>query len=140
ITIEDDETGQSYEATATGNANEATLAASAVAAIRASEIDKVFSVAATQATSGQDIILDFTARHGNRSYSGSSTGGTGASTWSETTAPGNTGLAFGRMVARGSGDDEFAALGASSELADIAGILVRTDANHLNDRGSGDNV
>lgn len=131
LTVEDVESGQTYEATATGNANEATLAANALAAIRASEINKVFSAAAVQATSGQDLIIDLTARHGGREYELSGTGGTGAITVSETVEPGGSGLEFGRMVAFGSSEGSFAQLGATDTIDDLAGLLERTEANHF---------
>lgn len=138
ITLEDDETGQSYTATATGNANEATLGANALAAVRASEIDKVFSVAAITASSGSDLVIDFTARHGNRSYSGSATGGTSSATapaFTETVEPGGAGLEFGRMVAYGSTAGSFEQVSATTALGDLAGMLERTEANHFRPEG-----
>lgn len=133
ITVVDDETGQSYSATATGDANEATLGANALAAVRASEIDKVYSVVATTAVSGSDLVLTFTARHGNRSYTLSATGGTAvtAPVAAETQAPGGAGLAFGRMVVRGTSDGSFAAPSATSLAGDAIGFLWRSDANHF---------
>lgn len=133
LTVTDDETAQSYAlGTVTGDADESVLAAAIVAAIRAhGKINDLFSVVATQAVSGSDVILTLTARHANRSYTLAGSGGTGAVTIADTQEHGGSGLEFGRFVVRGSGDDEFAAPGASSVAGDIVGALFRTEANHL---------
>lgn len=127
ITIVDDETGQSYTVTATGSATEATLDANMEAAIAAhADISVLFT---TTVTSVSDVVATFTARHTNRSYTFTATGGTGANTVAVTQAAGGSGLNFGRFVARGTNDGEIQAVTASTALANLVGALVRTDAN-----------
>ncbi len=131
ITVVDDQTGQEYEATATGSATESTLLTNALAAIRASEINKLFSVEGEVDT---NILITFTARHANRTYTISATGGTNASTAPAVTsvqAAGGTGIEFGRFVARGDDPDTFRALAATDTIEDVLGVLTRTDANHF---------
>jgi len=134
ITVVDEESGQSYSITVTGSATEATLLASVLAAVRGNaKLNQLFSVA--DGGTGADVVVDFTARHANRGYQLSSVGGasgaSAAGTVSELQAEGGAGLEMGIIVARGSNDGEFAALGASSTIADILGVLFRTDANHF---------
>lgn len=127
ITIVDDETGESYSVTATGSGTEATLDANMEAAFAAHDsLPLLFSLTVT---SSSDVVATFTARHTNRSYSFSATGGTGANTVANTQAAGGSGLGFGLFVARGSNDGEIAALGASTTVSQLVGLLVRTDAN-----------
>lgn len=122
--------------TVTGSANEATLGAAIRAAVAADpKFNALFTVAATQESSGSDLILAFTARQANRSFSIVRTGGpdgsAATSTATESQAAGGSGLAFGQLVARGTNDDEFAAMTASTTVSQIAGFLFRTDANHF---------
>lgn len=132
VTFVDDLSGQSYSVTATGSANEATLGTNLSNAVAASgNVSKLFSVALVQSVNASDLIVDFTARHANRDYTISATGGTGAITFSESQAAGGDGLEFGQLVARGTEDDEFAAMTASTTVSQIAGFLFRTDANHF---------
>lgn len=130
ITVVDDETQQSYSVSVSGSANEATLLANALAAIRASELNKLFSVSGS-GSDGNPYSIVYTARHANRSYTISHSGGNGgAFTVTATQAAGGSGLEFGTVVAYG-GAGEFRALQASDTLANIAGVLCRTDANHF---------
>ena len=131
LTVVDDLTGQSYSATADGDAEEDTLAANIIAAVRVSEINKIFSIASIQAVDGSDIILDLTARHGNRDYTVSGSGGVGATVVTESQAAGGSGLEFGRMVAKGATDNTFVALGATTTARQLLGFLFRTEANHF---------
>ncbi len=137
LTLTDEKTGQAWELpSVAGNANEATLGAAIRAAVAADpKFNSLVTVAATQEVSGSDLILAFTARHPNRSYSLRRVGGPdGASATSAATvlqAPGGAGLAFGQLVARGSADDEFAQLSDTTTVAQIAGFLFRSDANHF---------
>lgn len=139
LTLTDDKTGQAWALPAvTGNANEATLGAAIRAAVAANpKFALLCSVAAVQESSGSDLILDFTMRYPNRSFTlvrvGGPDGAAATSTATETQAPGGSGIAFGQLVARGSNDDEFAAMTASTTVRDIAGFLFRTDANHFHD-------
>jgi hypothetical protein len=139
LTLTDVKTGFVYPVlTVTGNANEATLGAAIRAAWAASpKHNSLFSVAATQESSGSDLILAFTARNPNIEYTLSRVGGpdgvAATSTATETQAEGGSGLAFGQLVAKGSGDDEFQVMSATTTVRDIAGALVRTDANHFQD-------
>lgn len=135
LTVTDVKTGFVYTAlTVTGNANEATLGAAIRAAWAANpKLNQLFSLTAVQESSGSDLIIDFTARNPNIEYSIAVTGGTGASSFAETQAEGGSGLEFGQLVVRGSNDDEFAVLSASSTVRDIVGALIRTDGNHFQD-------
>lgn len=127
ITVVDDETGQSYTVTATGSGTEATLDANMEAAFAAHDVLRnLFTLGVTSVS---DVVATFTAKHANRSYTFSATGGTGANTVSVTQAAGGSGLAFGRLVARGATADEFAAVGASTTVGQILGGLFRTEGN-----------
>jgi hypothetical protein len=131
VTVVDDETGQSYSFTATGSATEATLLTNALAAFAAhDQLPLMFSLAGEVDT---DVLLTFSAKHSNRTYTFSATGGTATAdpVASSVQAAGGDGLEFGRFVARGSADYEFAAPGASTTVADLLGVLFRTDANHF---------
>lgn len=136
LTLTDDKTGQAWTlGPVTGSANEATLGAAIRAAVAADpKFNSLVTVAATQEVNASDLILAFTARHPNRSYTLSRVGGpdgaAATSTATETQAPGGSGLEFGQLVARGSADDEFAAMTASTTVAQIAGFLFRQDGNH----------
>lgn len=134
ITVVDDKSGQSYSVTVTGSANEATLGASLLTAWRAhARLNMLFSVANTTASSGSDLVTVFTARHANRTYTMSATGGTSATppAFAATQAAGGALLEWGQLVAKGSGDDEFQAMTSTTTVRDIAGFLYRTDANHF---------
>lgn len=137
LTLTDDKTGQAWALPAvTGNANEATLGAAIRAAVAANpKFNSLVTVAAVTEVSGSDLVLDFTARHPNRSYSlvrvGGPDGASATSTASETQAPGGAGIEFGQLVARGTNDDEFAAMTSSTTVDQIAGFLFRTDGNHF---------
>lgn len=132
VTIVDDETGQSYSFTATGNATEATLLANTLAAFAESDqLPMLFDLAGQVST---NILLDFTAKHANRSYTITATGGTNAGTppaAAKTTTAGGSGVPFGRFVAFGDEYGEFDALDSGSAVGDIAGVLFRTDGNHF---------
>lgn len=137
IVATDTRTGQAWTLpTVTGSANEATLGAAIRAAVAADpKFNSLFTVAATQESSGSDLILAFTCRQANRSFGIVATGGpvsaATVSTATESTAAGGSGLAFGQLVARGTNDDEFAAMTASTTVSQIAGMLFRSDANHF---------
>lgn len=138
LTLVDDKSGQSWVLpTVTGSANEATLGAAIRAAVAADpKFNSLVSVAATQEVSGSDLILAFTARHHNRSYTLSRVGGpdgaAATSTATESQAPGGSGLAFGQLVARSTAaDDEFLQMSATTTVSQIAGMLFRSDANHF---------
>lgn len=136
INVVDDETGLEFEVEVPGSANEATLGASLLAAVRAHpKLNILFSVANTTAVDASNLVTVFTARHPNREYTMSATGGPSATppAFAATQAPGGSGLEFGQLVVRGSGDEEFAALSSTSTVRDIVGALVRTDANHFKD-------
>lgn len=136
IVATDSKTGQTWTLpTVTGSANEATLGAAIRAAVAADpKFNSLFTVAATQESSGSDLILAFTARHANRTYSIVRTGGpdgvAATSTATESQAAGGSGLAFGQLVAKGTLDDEFTVMTASTTVDQIAGFLFRQDANH----------
>lgn len=136
IVATDSRTSQSWTLpTVTGNANEATLGAAIRAAVAADpKFNSLFSVAAVQEVNGSDLILDFTARHTNRTYSLVRTGGPDGAAATSTAATqqsaGGSGLAFGQLVAKGSADDEFAAMTSTTTVDQIAGFLFRTDGNH----------
>ncbi len=140
ITAVDDYTGQVHQVTATGSATEATMLANVLAAVRGYGVfNNLFSVA--DGGTGADVVVDFTARHRNRSYTMSATGGpSGTNAFVVTTAAGATGLEMGRFVKKGADDDSIVALAAGDTVGDIVGALRRTDANHFhsleNDRGS----
>ncbi len=129
ITIVDDETSQSYTVTAAGSATEATLDANMEAAFAAHDVLR--NLFTLTVTSVSDVVATFTAKHANRSYTFSATGGTGANTVSVTQAAGGSEIAFGRLVARGAAADEFAAVGASTTVSQLLGVLFRTDANNF---------
>lgn len=134
ITVVDDQTSQSYSVVVTGSATEATLLANILAAIRAdAKLNSLFSVA--DGGTAANVIVDFTARHPNRSYTLSSVGGpNGASdpgVVASQQSPGGSGIEFGVLVAKGSADDEFAALSSSTTVAQIAGFLFRSEGNHF---------
>jgi len=129
ITVVDDETQQTYTLTVTiSGAVEATSLDEMVAAWRASgELNNLFSVVEDGAT-----VMTLTARHANREYTITTTPpGSMTAVVAEPTAAGGTGLEFGRFVAKGSNDGEIAALGATSELVNLFGVLFRTDGNHF---------
>jgi hypothetical protein len=127
--VTDIETGQVYIVTSTGSATEATMLDNALAALQASEIGrKLFTIT----EDGVDDVV-FTARHKNRDYDIVATGGPSATApaTSELTAPsGPPRLSYGFM-ARGSGARECAAIGASTALADLIGVLHRNEARAL---------
>ena len=131
-TIVDDETGETHVLTATGSGTEATLAANAIAAFNAHDVLPMLFVL-EGVTSASDVVATLRAKHSNRSYTVTATGGTGANTVAELQAAGGAGVNFGRMVCRathtGAGPFEIQTLGASTELADLRGVVLRTDAN-----------
>lgn len=137
IVATDLKTGQTWTLpTVTGSANEATLGAAIRAAVAADpKFNALFTVAATTEVSGSDLVLAFTARQSNRSYSITRTGGpdgaAATSTSTVTQAAGGSGIAFGQLVAKGTNDDEFVAMSSTTTVADIAGFLFRSDANHF---------
>lgn len=136
LTLTDLDTDQDWTLTVTGNANEATLGAAIRAAVAADpKFNSLVTVAAATESSGSAIVHTYTARHHGRSYSLSASGGpaNGSYTAAETQAAGGSGLQFGVLVARGSADDEFTAMTASTTVRDIAGFLFRTDGNHFHD-------
>lgn len=129
LTVVDDLTQQSYSITTTGSATEATMLDNLIAGVRANgKLNDLFS--ATE-DGVDDLVL--TARHANRSYTITCTGGPSATVpvVSDLQDAGGSKVDMGRMVVRGSEDGEFEAIGASAVLADIEGIVFRTDANHL---------
>jgi hypothetical protein len=137
LTITDLQSGQAWALpSVTGSANEATLGAAIRAAVAANpKWNSLVTVAATTEVDGSNLVLAFTARHANRSYSitrvGGPDGAAATSTSTVTTAAGGAGLAFGQLVARGTADDEFAAMTSTTTVEQIAGMLFRSDANHF---------
>ena len=137
LTLTDSRTGQAWVLpTVTGSANEATLGAAIRAAVAADpKFNSLVTVAATQEVSGSEIILAVAARQTNRSFSlvrvGGPDGAAATSTATVSQAAGGSGLAFGQLVARGTVDDEFAVMTASTTVSQIAGFLFRTDGNHF---------
>lgn len=130
LTVLDDQTQQSYSITTTGSATEATMLDNLIAGVRANgKLNSLFS--ATE-DGVDDLVL--TARHANRTYTITCTGGPSAVTApavSNLQDAGGGKIDIGRMVVRGSEDDEFAAIGASSVVEDIIGMVFRTDGNHF---------
>lgn len=130
ITFVDDETSQSYVLTVAGSATEATLASNAVAAFAVH--DQLPLLFTAGFTSVSDVVGTFTAKHSNRTYTITATGGTGANTISITQAAGGSGINFGRFVRRDVSEADPAsieALDAAATLADLRGVVLRTDAN-----------
>ena len=129
ITIVDDETGQTYSVTAAGSGTEATLDANMEAAFAAhAKLPSLFTLGVTSVS---DVVATFTAKHANRTYTFSATGGTGANTIANSQEAGGSGIEFGLMVAQGTGDKEYRALTSTDTLEDLVGILFRTDGNHF---------
>ena len=129
ITVVDDLTQQSYDLTvAISGAVEATSLDEIKAAIEANgKFNDLFSVT----EDGVDDAL-LTARHANRAYTVTTTPpGSMTAVVSTTQSSGGSGLEMGRFVARGSNDGEIAAVDSSTVLADLAGMLFRTEANHF---------
>lgn len=129
LTVTDDETGQVYSVTSTGSATEATMLANLTAAVRANgKLNQLLSIS-------DDATLTSTLafRMANRPYTVACTGGPSSTqpVVTNTVTAGGTGLEFGQLVARASGDGEFTAMTASTTVRDIAGFLARTDANHF---------
>jgi hypothetical protein len=129
INVVDDETQQSYSITvALSTTTAATSLDEMVTAAQANvDFNNLFTFSED---ASQDFQMD--ARHANRTYTVTTTPpGSMTAVVSSLQAAGGSGLEFGRLVARGSGDDEFEALTATSTLANIVGGLFRTDGNHL---------
>lgn len=129
VKIVDDLTQQSYSVTAAiSSIDEAVALDELVAAWRADvEANALFSVAEDGAT-----VFTATARHANRSYTITTTPpGAMTATVATSQAAGGSGLEMGRMVARGSNDGEIRALTSTDTVSTVAGILIRTDANHF---------
>lgn len=130
LTVVDDASQQSYSITTTGSATEATMLDNLIAGVRANgKLNSLFS--ATE-DGVDDLVL--TARHANRSYTITCTGGPSAVTApavSSLQSAGGSKVDLGRIVVRGSEDGTFDAIGASAVLSDIAGVVFRTDANHF---------
>lgn len=130
FSVTDDATGQVYgPVVGTGNATEATMLDNAVAALELSELGrKLF----TFTEDGVDDVVA-TARHANRAYTWEASGGSSATPPAvtiTTAASGPERLPFG-FVAKGSAARSVTAIGASTELADLAGILHRNEARSL---------
>jgi hypothetical protein len=124
------ETGVSWTATGTGSATEATMLANAVTALQAEpNIAAAFSITHDGV---DDVVL--TARTRNKAYTIACTGGTSAVTAPAVSSlqdPGGSKLAFG-FVALDS-DRHIVPLSATTELADLAGILRYSEGNHYRD-------
>jgi len=129
INVVDDKTQQSYDLTvAISGAVEATSLDEIKAAIEANgKFNDLFTVTEDGV---DDAVL--TARLGNRTYTVTTTPpGSMTAVVSTLQAAGGSGIEFGRFVARGSGDLEIAAVGATTTLADLYGMIFRTEANHF---------
>lgn len=127
LTVTDVETGKQWTVTGTGSATEATMLDNLMTAFLANyELSQEF-------TATEDGVDDFvlTARHTNREYTVTCTGGpsTTPPAVTNTQEAGGSGIPFGVLVAKGSTDLSFQAIDASTVLADIAGALYRTEAN-----------
>lgn len=129
ITITDDETSQVYSLTvAISGAVEATSLDEMLAAWQANaKFNDLFSVAEDGAT-----VFTPIARHANRAYTIATTPpGSMTAVVAETQASGGSGVEFGRFVIKGSEDNSYDGVGAATVIADLAGMLFRTDANHF---------
>jgi len=138
ITFTDDVTSQSYTLTATGSATEATLLSNAQDAFDVhDQLPMLFDLAGE--VSGGDVLLTFTAKNSNRSYSISATGGTAVAdpVVTNTQDPGGSGVEFGRFVRFGDEAGTFDALASDTAADDIAGVLFRTDGNHFRSTDGG---
>lgn len=126
--ITDDVSRQVYEVTSTGSATEADMLDNAVAALRANaSVNALFAIT----EDGADDVV-FTARHPGRSYTIAATGGPSATqpVTSVLQTAGGSGLPFGfvrQTVSDGRATVDL--LDASTELADLAGYVIRTEAN-----------
>jgi hypothetical protein len=131
LTIVDDDSGQSYTVTGTGSATEATFLDNMVAAVQGDgKVNDLFTVTEDGV---DDLVL--TARHRNRSYTITASGGPAVTTpaVSNLQTAGGGDLGFGLACAKGPSDGEIQALSATSVKADIAGVLFRTEGNHFHD-------
>lgn len=131
IRVVDDETSQTYSVDFLSGASLAATLDNAVAALVANgNTNNLFTFAEDGAT-----VLTPTARHGGRSYTWSvpTVGGSATAVVATTQESGGNKLEFGLMYARSSTAGEFRALNATDAVIDLAGILFRTDANHLRD-------
>jgi len=131
LRVLDRESGVTHQIVIPGNATEATLLASILAAVRANaQLNALFAVA--DAGTGANVIVRFTARHANRAYTISSVGGPSGPAVAGSTAvvqaPGGAGLTFGSLVARGDDDNSFASIGAATTLTQITGALWRDES------------
>lgn len=123
--ITNDETEQVHTATGTGSATEATMLDNALEALQGEpNINGLFSIT----EDGVDDVV-FTARHTNKSYTIVATGGPSATAPVTSTLqePGGSKLDFG-FVALSSG--KLVALSATTGVADLAGFIRYSDANH----------
>lgn len=132
LRLVDDATQQSYDLTvAMSTTTLATSLAEIQTAWRANgKFNDLFSISHDGST-----VYTIAARQPGKSWTHSmvSAPGSFADTIAETVASGGSGPAFGLAVARGSNDNEFGVLGASSTINDIIGVTKRTDANHFHD-------
>jgi hypothetical protein len=129
ISIQDDVTLQVH-----------TLAVTISGAVEATSLDEIlaaweangkFNDLFTIVEDGVDTWT-VTARHANRLYTITvANPGSMTTVIAITQGAGGAELEMGRFVAKGTGDDEFVALGATTVLANVLGILFRTDANHF---------
>lgn len=129
IDVTDDETQQTYSLTVTlSGAVEATSLDEMLAAIQANgPLNNLFSGVEDGAT-----VLTLTARHANRSYTITTTPpGSMTAVVATSQASGGDGIEPGLWVARGAADLQIDALTATTTLAQLEGVLRRTDANHF---------
>ncbi len=129
ISIVHDITGQVFTLTVTvSGTTEATTLNELVAAWEADgKFNDLFSIVEDGAT-----VWTATARHANVSYTVTSVPpGSMTDVITESQGHGGAGIAFGRFVVKGTADDEMAIPAATSVLANVLGVLYRTDANHF---------
>lgn len=132
LSVTDVASGQVYELSFTSTAATATTVDAIVAAAAINgEFRNLFSVVDTSST-----VATATAKHAGREYTFELTTAFGTTTVTPADTvehDASSSLSMGRMVCRGSGDGEISALGASTSLQQLEGIVFRTDANHFHD-------
>jgi hypothetical protein len=129
IDVEDDASGQEYSVDVTiSSGTEATSLDEMLEACEASELRKLFDF-----EEDGSLLFTMTAKHAGRSYTVTTTppGSMTATVAEATASDDDPTINFGRMVARGSDDGTIAALGASTSLSQLEGIVFRTDGNHF---------
>lgn len=128
IDFANEKTGQVFTLAFTSGASLAATLDNLVAAVAANaKIRDLFTVT----EDGVDTA-EFTARHANVPYTVTVTpGGSATATPTDTQDAGGAGVEFGRLVKRGADDETYEAVAAGTTLAQVVGVLFRTDGNHF---------